>query len=109
MGRAVLQYSHCTSDTASRLSVRGAQVRRVGHAGRKQALGRWAARALGAATRQLGLRHDRGARPRHDQTRPRHGRTRAAMRGLGVACAYLGVLLGCGLCTWCTQPVFDPV
>ena len=21
----------------------------------------------------------------------------------------LGVLLGCGLCTWCTQPVFDPV
>ena len=21
----------------------------------------------------------------------------------------LGVLLSCGLCTWCTQPVFDPV
>ena len=29
---------------------------------------------------------------------------------LGRACARrLGVLLGCGLCTWCTQPAFDPV
>ena len=21
----------------------------------------------------------------------------------------LGLLLGCGLCSWCTQPVFDPI
>ena len=97
MGRAVLQYSHCTSDTASRLGVRGAQARRAGHSGQAGAralggtgarvLGGTGARALGAATRQLGLRHDQGARPRHSQTRPRHGRTRAAMRGHARPCA----------------------
>ena len=98
MGRVVLQYSHCTSDTVRRLGARGTQG-----AGRRTDAGRAARQASGA------LRHGRGARPRHDQTLPRHGHTCATMSGLGAACAHLGVLLGCGLCTWCTQPVFDLV
>ena len=31
------------------------------------------------------------------------------VRTPGRACAHLGVLLGCRLCTCCTQLVFDPV
>ena len=37
-----------------------------------------------------------------------HG-TQARGTGLAARARGLGVLLGCGLCTWCTQPVFDPV
>ena len=36
MGRVVLQYSHCTSDKASRL---GGQARRAGHAGHRRTQG----------------------------------------------------------------------
>ena len=81
MGRAVLQYSHCTSDTASRLGARGAQARRAGHAGRRQARGRWAAPARGRwaawARGRWALRHgswgcDMTGGPGHDTTRPAH-------------------------------------
>ena len=44
----------------------------------------------------------RGAGGRAGCTGERTGSRRAA-------CAHLGMLLGCGLCTWCTQPIFDPV
>ena len=43
------------------------------------------------------------------------GRCDTARRGAQTGARHrrwardLGVLLGCGLCTWCTQPVFDPV
>ena len=106
-------------DTASQATTRHRRARRARAARRRWARrGRWAGGrrwAPGGAQHGMArsavraLRHSWGARPRHDKTRPRHGSTRAAMRGLGSACAYLGVLLGCGLCTWCTQPVFDPV
>ena len=81
MGRAVLQHSHCTRDTARRLDARGAQARRAGHAGRRRALG------AQASARRAGERW-------------------AGARGAARA---LGVLLANRLCTWCTQPIFDPV
>ena len=75
MGRVVLQYSHCTSDTARRLGEwstqgagrsAGARALGVGRHGRAGtgtlgAQTRSTAGARGAATWQLGLRHDRGA------------------------------------------------
>ena len=44
----------------------------------------------GTATRRYALRHGMAGHA-----------AQASARGLGV-------LLGCGLCTWCIQPVFDP-
>ena len=49
MGRAVLQYSHYTSDTARRPGARGAHARCAGHAGRRRALGARGARPGRAA------------------------------------------------------------
>ena len=86
MGRAVLQYSHCISDTTRR---------------------RWSGRAgMGAQAEALGAgRHwsqtGAGARQARGALQGRVGHA-AGARGLGV-------LLGCGLCTWSTQPFFDPV
>ena len=59
--------------------------------GAGQALGWVQAGARGMQV-ELGAHDARGTGARH----------RRWARGLGV-------LLGCGLCTWCTQPVFDPV
>ena len=62
----------------------------------------WSARARGAgAGRALG--HDTGA------WGARGTRDTGAGHARGVQVYGLGVLLGCGLCTWCTQLVFDPV
>ena len=86
---------------------------RVGRAGRRWGVGAGALKrrargstggdtALGSATRpgarSRALRHGRQTHGACDRG-ARHGRWE---RGLGV-------LLGCGLCTWCTQPIFDPV
>ena len=59
MGRAVLQYSHCTSDTAPKLGARGEQARRPGHTGRKRARWRWEAGARGCW--DAGAKHGRRA------------------------------------------------
>ena len=66
---------------------------RTGHGGWRA--GRVGGRAGGSAGRASG-RGGRGAQV------GRAGRRRAA-------CAHLGVLLGCGLCTWCTHPDSDLV
>ena len=75
----------------------------------------WASWALGARVAgrcdtawggQEGARADApGAR------QERAGRTVGALgtHSRGARGARLGVLLGCRLCTWCTQPVFDTV
>ena len=46
---------------------------------------------------------------RAGRTGGRAGRTGGHAGRRRAACAHLGVLLGCGRCTWCTQPIFDPV
>ena len=53
-------------------------------------------------SRRAGRKRERGARGRARGRGARGSRHGSWARGLGV-------LLGCGLCTWCTQPVFDPV
>ena len=55
MGKAVLHYSHCTSDTAHRLGARGSQALGARHrrAGR---VGGPAGRRAGRAARALGER-----------------------------------------------------
>ena len=74
-----------------------AQAGRIGrawHVGAGQALG-WARAARKCWTWARGAEADALADARGE----RQGHW---ARGLGV-------LLGCWLCTWCTQPVFDPV
>ena len=58
MGRAVLQYSHCTSDTARRLGTRGAQgARDTQGAGRSLHAGSGASGHVGRASARAGERH----------------------------------------------------
>ena len=68
----------------------GAQVRDTGAGGPAGCVGGRAEHA-GTGAQASALANTRGRE-----------RRAAGARGLGV-------LLGCGLCTWCTQPVFDPV
>ena len=71
---------------------RGTGVGAHGAAGREQGTG--ALGGTGAGAQGVGAR-GRGSRRGVRMTRqPGHG---------------LGVLLGCVLCTWCNQPIFDPV
>ena len=77
---------------------------RTGHAGGRT---RRAGGSAGGRAGQAGARGTRaGARGTRAGARAALAR-RAGRRS--AACAHLGVLLGCGLCTWCTQPVFDLV
>ena len=61
MGRAVLQHSRCTSDTARRLDARGAQARRAGHAGRRRELGAQVSARRAGGRWARGVRHGRWA------------------------------------------------
>ena len=88
--------------------------------GRRRALGAWLGAGLGAGGRWAGQHGcwaagGRGRRARQGRATGRRsglvaqargergtGAVRATMRGLGM-------LLGRGLCTWCTRPVFGPV
>ena len=95
MSRAVLQYSHCTSDTTRRL---GAQARRAGHVGRRQALGAGRHGRVGIGT--LGAQACEALR--HGSWRCDTAGPRATIRPLrahlGVpGCAQLGQVR-----CWCT-------
>ena len=95
----------------------GARAQALGHQVHGRTGARVATRHIGARMRRLGarealgeggagrdtLRHEARAR----DTGARGVRSRGARHGRWGR--GLGVLLGCGLCTWCTQPVFDPV
>ena len=74
----------------ARMRERGARAR-AGRWGTALACGR---QALGARQANEGARGTRGT---------------GAWHGRGVQVCGLGVLLGYGLCTWCTQLVFDSV
>ena len=59
----------------------------------------------GAGTRRRAC----GVRRAGAQSRRSGQRARLTGAGRAAGARGLGVLLGCGLCPWCTQPVFDPV
>ena len=53
-----------------------------------------------------------GAKVRLYRDTAERARSRALRHGMAGHAARardLGVMLGCGLCTWCIQPVFDPI
>ena len=137
MGRAVLQYNHCTCDTVRVLGVvRWADWARRWALGRRWARG-WARRhdtGLAHVGRSWGAQADArareacrrqaagkggtgvralGSRGRAEQAagaRQRRGRRAAeARQARGARAAWaLGARTGLGMCTRCTRPIFDP-
>ena len=102
MGSAVLQYGHCSSDTARR-SWAGRKGVRQG----VQALGRRKAQA----ERRRARRRVQGAGGAQAGTR---GAQQTGVQGARQACgqqarAQQGARAGYGLCILCTRPVFDLV
>ena len=79
----------------ARLSVRGARQASA-----------WGARQEGARGAEGRVGRGIRAGPRKTSGASGGARHERTARALG---ALLGVLLGCRLCTWCTQPVFDSV
>ena len=69
-------------------------------------------RAVGTRQRALGRGAEAGSRgTQAGRAAEARGEGSTGERGArqGRWALGLGVLLGCGLCTWCTQPVFYPV
>ena len=99
IGKAVLQYNHCTCDTAQAL---GAQARALGAGARHGALRRRRARrrrALGERVRMHNVqRRTHGAAAWQPRAATRPGgpaTTRPSVRGLGAACASWLGQIGC--------------
>ena len=130
MGRAVLQYNHCTCDTVRVLgAVRWADWARRWALGRRWARG-WARRhdtGLAQVGRswgaQVGTQADasvREARRRQAAgeggtgvralgSRGRAEQAAEARQARGARAAWaLGARTGLGMCTRCTRPIFDP-
>ena len=105
-GRFVLQYKlYCdVQEQEARLPV--SQSRQLC---RDKAQGRAGRSGRTGQERWLAGRQARWATGARGAAGARGGRAGARVaRGTSVGRG-LGMLLGCGLCTWCTQPVFDLV